>query len=382
MKRTIIAVLLIVATLSFSTTAFAVDNVGIQKNSCREDMSAKVMLSATRISHIEDNTVLFLSESGINASLIPVCCLYNADDDIEALLYTISGGGYIVVSYKDGHVIEYSLNDLPFDIKDVNPDNRIYYGGPLFFYQKDEANNCFTDLSAAENFVLPDAYPSYSLPFKNDIAISTVDSENTTLPQGATFSLAAPVNYVAAIGNNYCTITGITNLLQYYKDRRGADVYSGSVSTASGLRSTLDSSHYIYNGPLTLNDAAGVHTKNGVTCSGLQIYLYRSDVTTFTVSTSLITEAKVKSHVRTAPVLLTIYTRGIDSSASSSSTHIVLCYGYQERESPPVSSINQDASAYSTTTYYLVNNGWGSNGVYVSASDIGTGSVFRMMWLS
>ena len=88
MKRTIIAVLLIVATLSFSTTAFAVDNVGIQKNSCREDMSAKVMLSATRISHIEDNTVLFLSESGINASLIPVCCLYNADDDIEALLYT------------------------------------------------------------------------------------------------------------------------------------------------------------------------------------------------------------------------------------------------------------------------------------------------------
>ena len=111
-------------------------------------MSAKVMLSATRISHIEDNTVLFLSESGINASLIPVCCLYNADDDIEALLYTISGGGYIVVSYKDGHVIEYSLNDLPFDIKDVNPDNRIYYGGPLFFYQKDDANNCFTDLSA------------------------------------------------------------------------------------------------------------------------------------------------------------------------------------------------------------------------------------------
>lgn len=124
------------------------------------------------------------------------------------------------------------------------------------------------------------------------------------------------------------------------------------------------------------------YSSNGVTYSGLQIYLYRSDVTTFTVSTSLITEAKVKSHVRTAPVLLTIYTRGIDSSASSSSTHIVLCYGYQKRESPPVSSINQDASAYSTTTYYLVNNGWGSNGVYVSASDIGTGSVFRMMWLS
>ena len=180
--------------------------------------------------------------------------------------------------------------------------------------------------------------------------------------------MASPSNYVSATTANgwFCTITGITNLLQYYSDNYSADVYSGNISSISGLRTALNSNGYIYNGPLKLSDAAASHTKAGNTYLGLRSYLNRTDVTNYSVTVSSLTVSRVKAQIGTysRPVLLHIYTSSIDSSASTSSTHIVLCYGYWET---------------SMTTYYIVNNGWGSNSVYVCADDVPTS--FEMMYL-
>lgn len=318
-------------------------------------------ISAERFSIIENNVDSFLENIDVHKDVCDYIPLYNFGDELEAYLFYLSDGGYIVASYKDGHIIEFSPDNLPAITSDSI--TTLYYGGPFTFCVQDGEQ--FSNIVTGEFIDVSSNY--YSVGFTSTIdAFPSINESSRTTRQ--TPLLTAPSNYVSATTANgwYCTITGISNLLQYYADNYSADMYSGDVSSVSELRTALNSNNYIYNGGLYLSDAATSHTKDGTTYLGLRSYLNRIDVTNYSVTVTSLTGSKVKSQIGTysRPVLLHIYTSSIDDGAEANSTHIVLCYGYWET---------------SMTTYYIVNNGWGSNGVYVCADDVPTS--FEMMYL-
>lgn len=346
MKKFVSTILAALMLFSVSAVALAAENV-----------------DNDRVAHIESNVSQFLNDIGESQSICEYIPLNNFGDELEALFFPLSEGGYVVASYKDGHVIEYSPDNLPSSPMGLSSDAEIYYGGPLSFYTK--INGQFMDVVAGT--IHEDNSIYYSKDYKSEIepAEAAIAGHAQATAQ-STPLLAAPSNYVSASGGWYCTITGITNLLQYYKDNFGAIVYPQGVTSISGLRTALNHNNYIYNGPLFLRKAASVHTMYNVEYLGLRSYLGRADVTTYAVMVTTITPSKVKSQIDnySRPVLLHINTSSIDSGAAPEATHIVFCYGYWET---------------SMTTYFIVNNGWGSNGVYVCADDIP--SSYEMLYL-
>lgn len=343
MKKLVSLILATLMIFSVTSVAFATEDIADE-----------------RISLIETNINLFLDDIGENQYISNYIPLNNFGDELEALFFPLSEGGYVVASYKDGHVIEYSPNSLSSSPMELSTDTKIYYDGPFAFYVKrghqyeDIVTGAFHD----------DVSDYYSCDYVPNIEI--VESEVVQDTNGPSI-LPPPSNYISTGGIWYCTITGITNLLQYYSDHYGADMYSGSVSSTSGLRNTLNVSKYIYNGGLYLRDAATGHTSpDGENYLGLRSYLGRADVTTYPVTVTGLTRSKVKAQISTylRPALLHVYTSCVSSGASAYSTHIVLCYGYSE---------------IGTTTYYIVNDGWGNNVVYACADDIPT--TFEMMYL-
>ena len=343
MKKILSTVLAILMLSSIATTALAATDV-----------------TDDRITVIRANVNGFLNDVGETQTADRFLPLYNFGDELEALLFPLDEGGYAVASYKDGHVIEYSPDDLPASPIGLSSDDQVYYGGPFSFYVKvgDQYENIISGAphEASSGF--------YSLEYVPNI--EAIESR-ATRAVNETPLLTPPSNYVGGEGMWYCTLSGITNLLQYYKDTYGADVYSGNVSSVSGLRNALSTNKYIYNGGLLLSDAARGHTSpDGDNYLGLRSYFGRPDVSSYYVTVTGLSVSNVKTQIDrySRPALLHVYTSCVSSGASSNSTHIVLCYGYWET---------------SMTTYYIVNNGWGSNSVYACADDIPTS--FEMMYL-
>ena len=344
MKKMISLLLALIMCCSFTATIFASNE-----------------LSTDRLQNIGKNVEAFLANVNVRKEIKSSTYLYNYSDEIEALFYQLSGGGYVVASYKDGHIIEYSPDNLPTLPNNASKRQKIFYGGPMLFCA--ETNDGLKNIVTGE--LIDKDTNSYSIEYKDVIPSLSFDTISPTNQTRETPLLSTPVNYVSATTSNgwFCTITGIVNLLQYYHDFFSADVYSGNVSTIYGMRTALNSNGYIYNGYLYLSDAATTHTEGGTTYYGLRSYLSRNDVTNYYVTDTTITCAKVKSQIGTysRPVLLMINTSSI---SNNSGTHIVLCYGYWET---------------SMTTYYIVNNGWGSNSVYVCADDVPTN--YEMLYL-
>lgn len=303
---------------------------------------------------VRTNTECFLSAVGSSQTITSKASLYNCFDDAEAFLFILSEGGFVVVSNKDGHVIEYSPDGSQF-LENAVRSGKLYYGGPQTFLVKDE--NKYIDVFSRCEFV-----------FFNSV-ISNVNSMRAIIiGQTRGSYLTAPTNYVAATNGWWCPITAVTNLLQYYKDHKGYDVYPGAVSNVYALRKALNGyspfSPYIVNAPIALSALRVSHQNDGgITFAGLQSFFYRSDVNTLNSVVTMHTGNKVKNQIENGrPVLLHINTSSISSGATGG--HIVMCYAYWET---------------SQTTYYIVNNTWGSNGVYICADDVP--SYYEMLYL-
>ena len=305
-----------------------------------------------RMDRIDTNVRSFLQSIGACVEIETKFPLNNCAGILEALYYPLPNDGYVIASYKDGHIIEYSPTDILNVSNLICSGEDIIYGGPNTFYQRNAGS--FKDLLSEEEVFVDSDY--YSLDFVENIPLTDVVSASDRIPQQrALYTLSAPTNYVIAAGGWFCTITGIANLLQYYKDFFSADTYAETTISVSGLRSYFNTHGYIYNGGLSLNDAANAHTRSSVTYSGLRSYLLRNDVTHYGVT---VTNVSVMSPITlvssySRPSLLTINTSSI--SSGSTGTHIVLCYGYQQTAS---------------SSYYVVNNGWGSNFVLINTADV------------
>lgn len=270
---------------------------------------ASSQIKTTRINAIEAN----VADIRVNKNVDSFVLMKNFSGETEAVYFSLSDGGYVVASYKDGHVIEYSPQEFS-GLIEVIDEQTIYYGGPHLFCTKNGME--FYDLLSEISFTATD-------------------------------------------------------------DFYNADVYSGSVSTVSGLRSALNTNRYILNDALWLSDAIDLHCEDIYECTaacdcsrpcnctascacanlyaGLNSYFDRTDVSDYIaiVSSSICSDIK-QLLGGSYPLLLTINTSSIDPG-DLESKHTVFCYGYWET---------------SMTTYYIVNDGWGHNSVYICADDV------------
>lgn len=192
--------------------------------------------------------------------------------------------------------------------------------------------------------------------------IPSYDYQASISPYGLEPNNPTPINFVSTTSDYLCVITAVTNLLQYYRDFMNADVYAEKVNSVSSLRQYLDQggpdNGYVYNGGTYLKLIVGRHNYDGHIRSGLQAYFNRSDVDTYTVNATnrgktTINDVKMQLNTYARPVVLGINTSAI--KPDSITGHAVLAYSYAET---------------SLTTYFITNDGWGSNYCFICADDI------------
>lgn len=317
------------------------------------------MLDIKRMRAIDENVINFLlsTKDGTYVDGAPVV-MFNLSDQIEALYYPLQPSGYLVASYNDGHVIEYSPDG---DRNVSNTLDRVYYNGPLEYYAV--SSNGLTHLVTSE--VVDKTM------FASEYHVDTVDVNDLHIDYRASDSInssevSTPKNYVGAFtGSYYCTITGISNLLQWYVDYKNADMYASSDTTVEEMRDSLHTLRYVYgNGGLFLSDAIGAHQRGITRYLGLTSYFARSDIDSYEAIVESVTRAQVLNQIQIykRPVLLTIDTALIKEEREG--THIVMAYKYD----------NSGAR-----TYYYVNDGWKHNEVRICSSDIP--ETYEMMYI-
>ena len=132
--------LLLVLLLSLAIT------VPVYASTDDELMLPSQMLDIKRMRVIDENVINFLlsTKDGTYVDGAPVV-MFNLSDQIEALYYPLQPSGYLVASYNDGHVIEYSPDG---DRNVSNTLDRVYYNGPLEYYAV--SSNGLTHLVTSE----------------------------------------------------------------------------------------------------------------------------------------------------------------------------------------------------------------------------------------
>lgn len=341
MKKFISVILCVVLACSLAMPACANDPLG--------SISAGEMINVERVSAITQNVADFVAGHGDDLSISQSpSVMYNLNDEIETLYFPLSPVGYVIISYGDGHVVEYS-SSVTRNISELA--GKLYYVGPLEYYV--ETVDGLTHLVTQKKIQKTDFVSTYHV-LRDEINNVYTEYLNTESVQTA---VNAPVHYVAATTANgyYCTITAVANLLQWYVDNEGVDMYAFDISDVDGLRYGLDYYGYVHNGGLDLDDVKGNHWGDGTLHHGLQSYFNRSDVDSYEVvsTDTLVAQVKNQIQIYRRPVLLTIDTALLNPS--SDSKHAVMAYAYEN---------------IGATTYYYLNDGWGNNNVEVCSDDI------------
>lgn len=316
----------------------------------------------TRMSAVTDNATAFLNSTCYENTLNTPVPMYNLNEEIEALYYPLQPAGYLIASYKDGHVIEFSPEGQRF----TDTSGKLYYNGIMEYYKAIDDEQLVQALSNDKvnkgnlqnvfNETALKQIPSYD--YQPSISTYGLEPNNPT-------PIAA--NCVRTTTEYHCAITAVTNLLQYYHDFKGADVYASDVNSATSLRKFLaeggPNKGYVYTGDMYIGTVATNHNYGGKVCSGLQSYFRRTDVDTYTANAFglgklSINDIKTQLNSYARPVVLGINTSAVGSTGTG--RHAVLAYTYMET---------------SDTTYFIVNDSWGNNHVHVCAEDIITSSL-------
>ena len=311
----------------------------------------------TRMSAVTDNATAFLNSTCYENTLNTPVPMYNLNEEIEALYYPLQPAGYLIASYKDGHVIEFSPEGQRF----TDTSGKLYYNGIMEYYKAIDDEQLVQALSNDKvnkgnlqnvfNETALKQIPSYD--YQPSISTYGLEPTNPT---------PIEANCVRTTTEYHCVITAVTNLLQYYHDFMGADVYASNVSSATSLRKFLGeggpNNGYIYTGDVRLHLIADSHNIGGKVSSGLRFYFRRSDVDTYSVNAFgdgkiSINEIKTQLNSYARPVILAMNSSAVDLTKTG--RHAVLAYTYMET---------------ANTTYFITNDSWGNNHVYICAEDI------------
>lgn len=273
--------------------------------------------------------------------------LYNAAGEREATCYTYLPTGYVIINENDLSVPEFSPeNDSPF-VSGAGVEKFIY-GGPVSYYAQTTSE---TTIDLTTRAIVTDI-PLYSREPLSAAEQYARVSNNTNATR-ASLSYMTRHRPCTFASSYYCGLDGSAIVLRYLHDYHDTDLLPSNALNSPQLQAYLINGRYIPDtGTTGANLVEGVRY-NSVRYTGLNQFLtdrgssIRASNLAFTNSRW---EMFLNSFTNDYPVLLgTVKNFPMDQY----SNHWLIAYGY----------FYQDLSG----GHIIVNDGFGSNGIYVTA---------------
>ncbi len=272
--------------------------------------------------------------------------LYNEEEEETAILYQLFPEGYIVIEPDDYRIIEYSWSvDYPFIEDEIN-----YYNGPLQYYFK--TTEMFQH-SRTGSFIDVDGYKEIRLSYESqEKNIETDDTISMLSARSSSYSLTTALRTFDYNPDGRCGSVAAAILFAYYEDAIDSAMVSSYLLSDSTGKIFTD---YLKPHIEDLDGETGSSTSDLV--SGMGWYI--SNVGLY--NTYSVLSANNPQYVTCVncinvgrPVIVDL------NEHPTYNEHWVVGYGYQ---------YNQTSDE--NTSFVLVNDGWGNNGIYINWSYIG-----------
>lgn len=258
--------------------------------------------------------------------------LYDKDDSIIAVYYKLEDIGYVIIDYNTSEIIEFSTESNNLFIKDSN--NKYYYGGVLNYFIETSDENKILKIDSNE---LVDKEAAVLC--KNEKRKVTGKSLYT-LPLNVTFETAYKPRLYDTNQVGICGSTAAAIILAYYFDHISPAYVLPNLITSDGYNLTYHMVPYI--------DGAPPYGSNYYDMvNGLNSYLRNQ---------GLLAVAKILNVVQGADHMYT-YRVPVIAGVPKHPTyqeHWVVAYGFRCNNA--------------LISYYIVNNGWGQNGINISSN--------------
>jgi hypothetical protein len=326
-RKLLSLVIVFVMILSLSTASFALDN-------SKETLYKQAKLVANS----------YMQNSGSCKDPIE---LYNLNEEVAALFFASGTSGYVIVKLNDFSVPEYSTESNNTFITDKNA--KYYYNGPLVYLK--QVNNQLLDLPGSKllgtvqevkNGMNRQAAANGMIIFGSDHKSSDKALRDARLSQVMS-AKAVPliVGYITGTVPNYsynpngiCAATASAMYARYYDIYRDNNYVPVGLETAAGVLLTITLATYIPVNAIPFQVVNGLSSY--LTSQGVSSGIYAETATSMNISACI---------ANNEPFVMLI------NNHPTYGNHYVTGYGY---------SFNSSAN------YAIVNNGWGSTGVYIN----------------
>lgn len=285
--------------------------------------------SQSTVSICQERAEMFLQNIGHPATVSDPLILKNFIDEIEAILFTTSEGGYIIVNTNDLSVPELSLTDSSPLYDYDNP----VYNGPLDYYYeqsgviKSVINNEVVDVDNCEEY-----YTREAIANPNEYLSALRQASNARYVIVEEY-LSAPLQKWYVSGGHCGSIASAICMRWYYDNVSTAYVNSNNISESS-LISLMQS--YVGAGGTWYDDMV----------DGLNSYFDDRNVNNTAVQTSAFSFSRVKQSILAdRPIIVGT------ASDPDFGDHWIIAHGYFE------SRVDGN--------YIIVNDGWRHNDVWV-----------------
>lgn len=276
----------------------------------------------------------FNNELGISIDESSKINLYGANEQIVANFFRLKDGGYIIIDCQNNDYVEYSTESENLFI--INPDKKYYYGGALNYFEE-ESTNTIREVTT-DNIV------------NKKIAVLEQNNEDVEMnvdiaqpyvvfPPGS-FSRKLSYNPRTYDTNKtgICGSTASAILLAYYYDHINKIYVDKSLITSNGVALTNKMKSYIE--PSTPGSTYTSLPR------GLNNYLSSRGLVKTAKKINL-KEGAEKIYSNKQPIIAGV------TNHPTYGEHWVVAYGFTMK-----SLLVQS---------YIVNNGWGQNGIVINA---------------
>ncbi len=278
--------------------------------------------------------------------------LYNLDGEAEAKCISFEPVGYVIVNSNNYSIPEFSPeNDSPYTNFDKTVVTHIY-NGPLSYFTME--NGVIYDVRTHKQIDLDMLSYIYSEPptISTNTNISNIALASVTPRATMTIKTEHTPNTWST--NNYCGLDGCAIILSYLDDHHDDSLLTSSQNNSPALQSYLKTNRYIPNAATDGYDLVNGRTASGINYTGLNDFFSDKGSTIRATQrdfTNSLWETVQNSFTNDIPVLLGTTE---DQPISDYAVHWLIAYGYYYHD------------AYGSKI--IVNDGFGVNGVYVTAS--------------
>jgi hypothetical protein len=290
----------------------------------------------------------FLRTVGDSSSLSTPVSLYSVSGGLEAVCFVLSPSGYLIVNVHDGTVPEYSPTapvPVPQDGRSV-----LVYNGPLEYYEQSRGVYAHTVTGlqvTAEQLVERYNHTGYAPePAANAVPGYNAPTSTATYLSGSLSTFVATTMYL-------CPTNAAAILLDYYQRTYGGNYLPSGYTTKNQICNLLNTGLYVAPCGLTMDQLDSEHYYNGNLYLGLGYYLWSSVSKTTNVETYSFTPVKTRIN-QGKPIILAVQ-GPLLPDLDVGEGHAIVVHGYFNASSL-------------TNSFLIVNNGWGSNNIWIYAS--------------